>query len=337
MSGRFSTSRWRLAVSGLVALLVFAGPAKAQEKSSKASEKVRSSEDGAVVRTFGSEGGYRTELKSRTTGKLTTDDLRQASLLMAQVFQHIAEARDKIDEDGPKEALKEVNKARDAIKAVRSMLPRTEVHTRTLAPDGKAIYEDDREDQPGRIPLYEGILHRQTLEPILAARRTAMEFAGYRLVDAETIATEVVADVDSIETQLTRAAKALEHDKTAEAAKALATAMIHGLSIQYNKDDSPLTAARDGIWMARRSLEENNSTQALANLETARLRLQTYRGLLSEDQRQEVDQMLRSIEQLEGELRQEGNRSVTGAERARQGTLLTKWWDGINGWFHRYL
>ena len=337
MRSRFSSSRWRLVGSGLVALLVFAGLARAQERSSKSSDKDRSNRDGAVVRTLGSEGGYHTEVKSRTIGKLTTDDLRQASLLMAEVFQHIAQARDKIDGEDSKEALKEVNKARDAIKAIRSMLPKSEVHTRTLAPDGKVIYEDDREDQPGRIPLYEGILHRQTLEPILAARRSALEFAGYRVVDAETIATEVVADVDAIETQLTRAAKALERDKTTEAAKALATAMIHGLSVRYNKDDSPLTAARDAIWMARRSLEENNSTQALVNLETARLRLQTYRGLLSADQRQEVDTMLREIAQLEGELRQEGNRSVSGAERTRQGDLLTKWWDRINGWFHRHV
>ena len=90
---------------------------------------------------------------------------------MAQVFQHIDKARDAIDADDTKEALKEVNKGREAIKAIRAMLPRTTVHTKTTAPDGKVIYEDESEIQESRIPLYEGILHTQTLAPILAARR----------------------------------------------------------------------------------------------------------------------------------------------------------------------
>ena len=157
------------------------------------------------------------------------------------------------------------------------------------------------------------------------------------MVQSETIATEVMADLDRIEGQLNRAAKALENNKTADAAKALALALIRGIDIRYSKDDTPLTAARDAIWLARRSLEENNAAQALANLAIARQRLMVYREVLPQDQRQEVDQMLQEVEQLEGQLRQEGTQTVSNADRARQGNVVTQWWNRINSWFRRHL
>ena len=217
-------------------------------------------------RTFGAEGGFRTEVTSRTKGQLSEEDRRQVSLLMAQVFEHIASGATRSTPTTPTQPRKEVNKAREAIKAIRTMLPRATVHTRTTTPDGKVIYEDEREVQESRIPLYEGMLHAQTLAPILAARRNAMEVAGVQVVESERIATEVIADIDTIEGQLTRAAKALEDNKPEDAAKALAMALVRGIELRFSKEDSALASARDAIWLARRSLEENNAAQALANL-----------------------------------------------------------------------
>jgi len=251
--------------------------------------------------------------------------------------QHIGKARDASDADDTKQALMEVNKAREAAKAIRAMLPKGTVRTRTTAPDGKVIYEDEQGVQVGRIPLYEGILHAQTLAPILAARRNAMEVAGFNVIESERIATEVIADLDPIEGQLARTARALEENKPDVAAKALAMALVRGIDFRFNKEDTELASARDEIWLARRSLEENNAAQALVNLATARQRLRAYRVVLSQDERQEVDQMLREIDQLEAQLRQEGGRAVGQAERAHQGNTLTQWWDRINGWFHRHL
>ncbi|MGZ3337218.1 MAG: YfdX family protein, partial [Isosphaeraceae bacterium] len=242
-----------------------------------------------------------------------------------------------VDTERTREALKEVNQGLEAIKAIRAMLPKAIVRTRTMAPDGKVIYEDEEEVQQTRIPLYEGMLHTQTLAPILAARRNALEVAGVHVVESETIATEVIADLERIEGQLTRAARDLESNKAADAAKALALALVRGIDVRFSKDDSPLTAARDAIWLARRSLEENNAAQAMANLAIARQRLLVYREVLPQDQRQEVDQMLQEVEQLEAQLRQEGTQTVSSAERARQGNTVTHWWNRINSWFRRHL
>jgi hypothetical protein len=337
MRDRYLWSRWRPVAAGLVALVIFAGPALGQQRSSTSAAKDQSKEAQPVVRTFGAEGGYRTEVSSQTKGKLSEEDRRQASLLMALVFQHIDKARSEIDADDTKGALEEVHKGREAIKAIRAMLPRTTVRTRTTAPDGKVIYEDDREVQESRIPLFEGMLHTQTFAPILAARRDALEVAGVHVVESETVVTEAIADLDEIEGQLGRAAKALKANKAEEAAKALAQALVRGVEFRYSKEDTPLASARDAIWLARRSLEENNTAQALVNLEVARQRLRVYRELMSQDQRQEVDEMLREVEQLEGQLRQEGTQPISRAERARQGHTVTQWWERVNSWFRRHL
>ena len=137
--------------------------------------------------------------------------------------------------------------------------------------------------------------------------------------------------------QLARAAKALEENKEDDAAKALALALVRGIDIRFSKEDTELASARDAIWLARRSLEENNAAQALVNLEVARQRLRVYREVLSQDERKEVDQMLAEIEQLEGQLRHDKTQPASRAERARQGHQLTSWWDKVNSWFKRHL
>jgi hypothetical protein len=321
----------------LAALAIVAAPAWGQQRPSTSSAKEQSKNSEPVVRTFGSEGSFRTEVTTRTKGTLNDEGRRQVSLLMAEVFQHTERATDAIDADDTKQALKEVNKSREAIKAIRAMLPTTTFRTKTTGPDGKTLYEDECEAQESRIPLYEGMLHAQTLAPIVAARRNALEIAGVHVVDSETITTEAIADIDTIDAQLTKAAKALEDNKADVASKALATALIRGVDIRVNKEDSGLAAARDAIWLARRSLEENNAPQALVNLDDARQRLRLYRDVVSQDQRSEVDQMLREIDQLQAQLRQEASRPASRGERAEQGNMLTHWWDRVNGWFKRHL
>jgi len=321
----------------LAVVATLAGTARAQQQAPSTSAE-HEGKAGAqpVVRTFGAEGGYRTEVRSETKGTLSPEDRRQVSLLAAQVFQHVDEARRALDADDAKQARREVDKGREAIKAVRAMLPKTDVHTRTTAPDGKVVYEDDRQVQEDRVPLFEGMLHARTLAPILAARRDASQVAGVRVVDSETIFTQVTADLDFVESQLGKAAKALQDNKTDDAAGALLQAQVRGVDFRYSREDTPLAEARDAIWLARRALEENNATQANANLAIARQQLEIYRQSLPEDKRRDVTQMLSEVGQLERQLHQEGGQSANQADRSRQWGAATQWWDRLNGWFRRH-
>ena len=179
MRSRYCWSNWLPLAAGRGGpALVVDGRAWGQQRSSRRPPSDQPKDAEPVVRTFGSEGGFRTEVTSRTMATTERGGPTTVSLLMAQAFEHIVKARDAIDADDNKEALEEVNKSREAIKAIHAMLPKTMVHTKTTAPDGKVVYEDEREVQERRIPLFEGLLHTETLAPILAARRNAMEVAG---------------------------------------------------------------------------------------------------------------------------------------------------------------
>jgi len=335
MTGSFLSPTWKSFLMALGALLLLVGPAWGQQPpSTSAGHEAKAA---PVVRTFGHEGGYRTEVRSETKGTLNEEDRRQVSLLAAQVFQHVNEARRALDADDMKDAREEVDKAREAVKAIRTVLPTTAVHTRTTAPDGKVIYEDRRDVQDERIPLFEGMIHERTLAPIEEAQRDARRVAGVRVVESESISTEVMADIGYVDRQLGRAARALEEKKPEDATRALEMAQIQGVDFRYNKEDTPLAEARDAIWLARRALEENNTVQAQANLGVARQQLELYHRVLPEARRPEVTQMLTEVGQLEKQLQQEGKQTVNSAERSRQGGAVTQWWDRLNGWIKRKL
>ncbi|SIO58051.1 YfdX protein [Singulisphaera sp. GP187] len=342
MRDRHSESRstWRLLAACLLVFGFTAGPAWGQQTSStstKDQETNKEKNNPRVVRTFGTEKGYHTELTNETTGSLPQEDQRQLSLLMVDIFEHIEKARVALDADDPTGALKELTKGREGTLAIRKMLPKTIVHTKTVAPDGKLIFEDELTIQDDDIPLYAGILHSQTLAPIVEARRNAFAVAGLQVVESERVITEAIAKLDPIEAQLTRATKALGENKADVASKALAMALVRGLDFRSFKEDSELASARDAIWFAKRSLEENNTEQAMTNINVAHQRLMVYREVLPKDKRKDVDDLLREVDQMENQLRLERTHPTSPAERARQGQTATHWWDKVNTWLHHHL
>jgi len=335
MRGSVVRSTSKTSLIALAALSILAAQARGQQAPSASAE--HESKANPVVRTFGTEGGYRTEVSSETKGNFSQEDRRQVSLLAAHVFQHVDAARRALDADDLKQARKEVEKGREAIKAAHVLLPKTAIRTRTTAPDGKVIYEDEREIQDERVPLFEGMLHARTLAPIQEAQRDASRIAGVRVIESEAISTEVMADLGYVDGQLARTVKALDDKKTEDAARALHMAQVRGVDLRYNKEDSPMAEARDAVWLAKRALEENNAIQARTNLGVARQRLEFYRQVLPEAKRQEVTQMLTEVEQLEKQLQQENQQASGSAERSRQGNTVTQWWDRLNGWIKRRL
>lgn len=332
---------WKSVPTAVFVALILAGPTWA----ASATVSDDSTKAGPVVRTYGAEGGYRTQVTSETKGTLSQEDRRQVAVLTAQIFQHIDKTQRALDADNTAEARTEMDKGRQAIKAVRALLPTTTVQTKTSAPDGTVIYEDKREVQADRVPLFEGMLSTKTLAPIVAAKQDAqdaVEVKGVRLVGSETITTEAFADLAYVEGQLEKAAKALAENKTDAATKALALAQVRGVEFKYHKEDTPLAAARDALWLAKRALDDNNSTQAQANLNVARQQLEIYRQLLPEGQRQDVTQMMTEVGELDAKLRKEPAPSATSAagsanqaERTRQGNAVTRWWEQVNGWFKK--
>ena len=82
MRNRDPWSLWCPLAAGLAALVIVTGPVRGQAGSSASSAQDQSKNTDPVVRTFGAEGGYRTELTSTTEGTLNDEDRRQVSLLI---------------------------------------------------------------------------------------------------------------------------------------------------------------------------------------------------------------------------------------------------------------
>ena len=336
------TMRSPTRIQVLVALavaLVFVGPAWGQQAKPAADD----GKAGPVVRSFGSESGYRTEVTSETKGSLNEEDQRQVAVLTAQVFQHIDEAREALDNDDVASARREVEKARDAVQIIRAIQPRTKVCTRTVAPGGKLVYEDTREVQEDAVPLFEGMIHSQILRPSLTrnetprppAMRPSRECAWSSRSRSEQKPSRIS---ESSRSALQKAFKALADNKIEAASVALALAQVRGVEFRYSEDRSPLAAARDAMWLARRALEENNAEQARFNLNIARQRLRIYRELAPKERQKDVDQMLKEADQLETQLGHEtAQNPASQADRTRQGNNITRWWEQMNNWFKKHL
>ena len=314
-------------------LTLLAAPARAQRAPETSSE--HDPKATPVVRTFGAAGGYRTEVRSETKGTLGPEDRRQVSLLAAVVFQHVEQARRALEADDTGRGARRSRRAGRRPGPPAPCCPVTVVRTRTTAPDGKVIYDDEGEVRDDRVALFEGMLHARTLAPIQAARNDADRIAGVRVVESETISTEAVADLDLVDAQLGKAAKALDDKKPEAAARALHAAQTRGVDFHYRKEDTPLAEARDAIWLAKRALEENNAAQAQANLSVARQQLEIYRQVSPEDRRIDVNQMMAEVNKLDAQLRHEASQPGGHSQRSEQGGVMTRWWDQLNGWFKK--
>lgn len=329
----YSTGKFSLLVSSILFIL-------ALTVSADSTDSPASKED-VLVRTYGKEGSYRTEVRSANGGVLSDEDRRQVSLLTAQVFQHIEQAQRALEGDNVNHGRDEVAMGQRAIKAVRSLLPTTSVHTKTCAPDGEIIYEDKRDVQENRVPLFEGMLSTKTMAPIVAAKQDAVDIKGVRLVGSETITTEAFAHLDYVEGQLGKAAKALKDDNIELALTSLNLAQVRGVEFRFRKEDTPLAAARDALWLVKRALEENNSAQARANLNVARQQLELYRQLVPEGHRQDVTQMMTEVGELDSKLKgrigssTESSAQANEAEKTKDGSTVIRWWEQINGWFRK--
>ena len=78
MRRRTRSQSWGLGLVALAVALILAGPAWGQQQPKSADDETKG---GPVVRTYGAEGGYRTEVTSETKGALGEEDRRQVALL----------------------------------------------------------------------------------------------------------------------------------------------------------------------------------------------------------------------------------------------------------------
>ena len=273
--------------------------------------------------TTGSGERYRTTVNRKPEGQLSSEDFRQASLLSSRIVIHLNKAVERLHDDSRDEARSELEKAQGLLKVVRELLPTTVVTTTVRDKNGNEVYRYVDRVQDERIPLHEGLVAVEVVEPITSAKQEAAEVEGLRLADAELLHTSVLVELGYIERKVHRALK-LVKDKPEDALVELVLAQTRGISYSVNKKDNPLVNAQLALQLAERMVEQGRTEAAKANLQLAKNYLDVHRGLVGKHASDEIRKLQADITNAQSRL------EAQGAAKEIRG-----FWDRVASWFSR--
>jgi len=272
--------------------------------------------------SYGSGKNYKTTVERHSEGELSSEDMHQATLLSSQLLMHLnAAAVHCIDGKGDS-AKPEIEKAQSLAGIIRKLLPVTTVTTTVNDAQGKEVYRDVQKVQDDQVPIFSGAVAVEVVEPLVEARKDQAALKGLKLADADVIHTAVLADLGYIERKLARAAQLL--NKPEDAAEQLALAQNVGVRFTTHKEDSPLVEVQHALRLAERMVQEKKYDGAKANLQVAKLRLETYRGLIGADEAKPVAELEKEIARVSGEIEKPG---IQGRIRGM--------WSKATSWFTR--
>jgi hypothetical protein len=277
----------------------------------------------ATAITTGSGKQFKTIVERKSEGELSAEDFRQVSLLSSRVVMHLNEAVRSLNDSRGDNARAQLEKGLALISVVRQLLPRTEVTTTVQDAQGKEVYRYVDHVQEDRVPLHEGLIAVEVVEPISDAKRDAASIKGVRLADADLLHSSVLVDLDFMERKLKRALEFLK-DKPDDAITQLLLAQSVGISFSVNKQDNPLVAAQLALQLAERMVAQNRPEAANANLEQAKYQLDLYRGLVAEGDQEEVRKLAADITKLQGNIKKAG-----------AGVDIREFWHRLTQWFSR--
>ena len=277
----------------------------------------------ATIIETGSGQLYRTTVERVPGGELSAEDFRQVSLLASRIVMHLNEGARQMGKDSPDEARAEVEKGISLARVIREILPTTVVTTVVRDASGKEVYRNVDRVQDDRIPLHEGTIAMQVIEPIADAKQEDLAARGVQLADAQLIRTSVLLELDYVEGKLQRALKLLGEDRERALAE-MVLAQVRGVTFAVNEEDDPLVEAQSALQLAERMVEQGRYEAAKANLSLASARLDLYATLVPKERTGRITELQDDITRLLGDIRQEG-----GAEKIRS------FWDRVASWFRR--
>jgi len=275
-----------------------------------------------TTNTYGSGKLYMTSVERRSEGDLTAEDLHQVSLLSSQVLNHVNKATHLLADSQTDSARSEMERANSLLKVVRGLLPTTVVTTSVRDAQGKEVYREVERVQDDQIPIFEGQVAVETVEPIIEAKRDEAALKGLKLAEADVISTAVLVDLGFVERKLKRATELIAQPK--EASEELAQAQSQGVRFYTHKEDSPLVDVQHALRLAERMVREKKYEGAKANLQTAKLQLEAYRALVGDVAGQSAATLEKEIQKLSDEVQAPGS-----AER------IGGMWDRVASWFKR--
>jgi hypothetical protein len=196
------------------------------------------------------------------------------------------------------------------------------VTTTVREAQGREIYREVERVQDDQISIFEGQVAVEVVEPIVEAKKDEAALKGLKLAEADLIRTSVQVDLGFVERKLKRAAELIVKPK--EAVAELAQAQSQGIRFYAHKEDSPLVDVQHALRLAERMAREKKFEGAKANLQLAKLGLETYRSLAGAEAGKSITDLQKEVEKVSGELQSPGV-----AEKIRS------MWEKATSWFTR--
>lgn len=308
---------WALLAAFLLTLSVSDSPAMAADE--PADEQATANQPTTI--TTGSGEQYKTTVHRETEGELSAEDLRQASLLGSRILVHLNNAVTSLDDEQIEAARNDLQKTEALSGVIRKLLPTTTVTTVVTDHDGKEVYRDVDRVQDDRIPIFEGAVAVEIIQPIAEAQEEEPTVQGIQLADAQRLNTSALLDLSYVDRKISRAMSLLD-EKQDEALAQLLLAQTNGIRFSVNKQDDPLVDAQAALRIAERMVEQERYEAAKANLQLAKNHLEVYRGLIPKEDVQEVRDLESGITRLQRNIEQD-----------KAAELIRGFWDQVTGWF----
>jgi len=270
--------------------------------------------------TVGSGERYQTTITRESKGELKPDDARQVSVLGSRILAHLHNGARFLAEAKPDQARTELAHAQTLAKAVRDILPVTVVATTIKDAKGQEIYRYEDRVQDDQIPVVEGMINVQVVQPIIDARKEDAAVKGVQLAEADVIRTSLTMNLDYVESKIRQALARLNEPEKARTD--LLTASAIGVRFDTQKEDNPLVGIQAALRLAEQQVREGKYEGARANLQLARVQLDTYRALVGETAGKEAQDLEKEIGALQEKTREPG-----AADKIR------RFWGRVTGWF----
>jgi hypothetical protein len=203
---------------------------------------------------------------------------------------------------------------------VHDLLPVTTVSTITTDSQGKEVYRYDDRVQNDQIPIFEGMINVEVVQPIIDAKKEQASLKGLQLAEANLIRTTMLLDLPYVESKIARALVKIDEPNTALIA--LLAAQSDGVRFSAHKEDDPLVQIQAALRLAEQQVREEKFDGAKANLKLASVQLDAYRTLVGDAAGKRASELQQEINALQEKVGEPGS-----ADKIRD------YWNRVTGWF----
>jgi hypothetical protein len=253
----------------------------------------------------GSGEKFRTTVTRQTKGQISSEDLRQVSLLASQVLMHVNKAEQSIELGNSDSVKAEIKDAKNLIDIAHKLLPVNLVTTTVKDAKDAEVYKNTEAAQDDIVPLYRKVAGVDVFDDIINARKEQLQ--GREFLGRVNLSVTMLADLGYIERKVQHAMQLIDNNQSDEARQQLLLAQSYGVNVRFSETESPLVDTQKAFSLAEQMVHEKKYDAAIGNLILARIKLQEYAELAGKPKADKAKQLTMEIGKLVGKIKEKGS------------------------------